>query len=136
MNVRQVLGLTGMAAVVSISLPTLLSAQGGVSAISQINISDQQPQATVSLLGSGRIRVSGEFTLEVPHRAAAISGPTFEVPDVPGNDLGGRVVTDFSQGMTVELWGYVIEAESGSWTTTGGSNQRFVLRDAVISHSE
>ena len=125
-----------MAAVAFISVPTLHSAQGGVSEISQINIVGQEPQATISLLGSGRIRVSGEFSLEIPDRAAVISGPTFEVPDVPGNDLGGRVVTNFSRGMIIALWGYVIEAESGSWTAAKGPNQRLVLRDAAISHSD
>ena len=136
MKVQYVLGLAGVAAVAFVSVPTLLSAQGDVSAISQIRIVDQEPQATISLLGSGRIRVSGEFTLEIPDRAASISGPTFEITDELRQSLGGTVVTDFSQGMTVELWGYVIEAESGSWGATEGRNQHLVLRDAVISHSD
>lgn len=128
MDIRPVFGIVCIAVAASISLPALVSAKG--------DVSDQAPQVTMSLLGSGRIALSGDLALQFPDRAAFITGRSFEVPDEPGNALGGRVVTDYTQDVTIGLWGYVIEAESATWGPTEGLYRNVVLRDAVISHSE
>jgi hypothetical protein len=122
MNRRRVVVLSVLAAAASISLPALLSAQSDVAA----------PLAPVriTLLASGEISVSGSFVLETPNREATISGPSAE-------RLDGLRVTDFSQGMTVEMRGFVVEAESGRVGIDETGEASFLqMTDARISPAQ
>jgi hypothetical protein len=122
MNSRRALGISLAAATVSLALPALLSAQG--------EVAEPEQPVTVTLLGDGRIRVSGNFTLEMPDAAAAISSRSVVMRDGAGVRIG-----DFSQGMKVEVQNYIIEAESGAMLIDNGSSRRLQMQDAVISHS-
>jgi hypothetical protein len=58
MNLRPVLGLVAIAAIVAIAQPTILSAQN--------EPGSDQPQVRLKLLESGEIEITGDVVLDVP----------------------------------------------------------------------
>jgi hypothetical protein len=122
MNLRRAFGISLVAAAVSLTIPALLSAQG--------DDADPEQTVTLTILGDGSIRVSGNVVLETPDRATHITAITASSMAI---DRAGMRVVDFSQGLTVELGNYVVEAESGAIMVGEGQVQQLLVRDAVIS---
>ncbi len=121
MKPHRVLCLVVVGTASSIGLPALLSAQ---------NEAVDEPQVRITLLSSGEIRVSGEFLLETPNREASITGTDAVMRE-------DRRVTDFSNGMSVALRGFVVEADSGLLFIGENGDMPYVrLQDARISRTQ
>ena len=131
MKTRRIFGLAVIAVCVSVSVPAILSAQS----------QGAEPQVTVTLLGSGHFRITGDFRLETPDRAASIYGPEVEFSEQAKEQLAARgisaqTVTDYGQGMTVELWGWVVDAESGAMGFAVGPSQIVHMRNAEVTRAD
>jgi hypothetical protein len=120
MKVRHVLGSLLLATGALVLVPTFLSAQG--------EVVDAQPGVRITLLESGDILVTGDFLLEVPNGEAYVLAH-----DMSFSADGDRLVT-MRNGVSVQVRGFVVEADSGSFVTGERSDPRNVrMQDARIS---